>query len=230
MAVRPAQALRFEPRLAFPPKMSWADLEDHAAPYGLILMGTLHDDGDTLALLGAGPGMWPRFRASRECTDGNPDPLDRWSKRVIGGLCTRHGAAAVFPSDGPPYAPFIAWARASGRFWQSPTGMLVHDRAGLMISIRGAMRWPGRRPLASGATPNPCIACAHRPCVDACPVNALRAQAPYDVPACKSHLRAPEGVDCMSGGCLVRRACPVSQEFGRDPEQSAFHMRAFVAS
>ena len=33
--------------------------------------------------------------------------------------------------------------------------------------------------------------------------------------------------DCMSKGCAVRRACPVSQSYGRMEDQSAFHMRAF---
>ncbi len=89
------------------------------------------------------------------------------------GLRIDHDATALFPSDGPPYAPFIRWAMETGRFFQSPTGMMVHATAGLMISIRGALRCrrsghldlpPGRKPL---------LACADRPCVTACPVGAL---------------------------------------------------------
>ena len=163
-----------------------------------------------------------------EAADGAPDPLDRWSKRVIGAMADARGARSHYPSDGPPYLPFIAWARESGRFWQSPTGMLVHDAAGLMISIRGALRWSGRRDLPERADVNPCDTCAEAPCVGACPVGALSDRAPYDVPACKAHVTAPQGRDCLDGGCLVRRACPVSRRFGRDPEQSAFHMHAFV--
>ena len=33
--------------------------------------------------------------------------------------------------------------------------------------------------------------------------------------------------DCMKAGCLVRRACPVTQAYARMPEQSAYHMRQF---
>lgn len=210
--------------------MNWAELEDRASPHGLILMGTLHEGGGTIALLGAGNGIWPAFTAADEYSDGRPDPLDRWSKRVVGALAASYGASSIFPSDGPPYAPFIAWARATGRFWQSPTGMLVHDQAGLMISIRGAIRWSRAYPLTDVQAGNPCDTCLARPCVSACPVGALSGTGPYDVPSCKAFLAAPEGADCMSRGCLVRRACPVSQDFGRDPAQSAFHMRAFVAS
>ncbi|WP_050929309.1 hypothetical protein [Aestuariivita boseongensis] len=209
--------------------MNWALLRGELAGQGLVLMGLLHEDGETLALIGTGGGSWPRFCASPEYADGAPDPLDRWSKRVLGDLATRLGAVgSVFPSDGPPYPPFIRWALASGRFWSSPVGMLVHDGQGLMFSLRGALRFQGMLPLPDQSGPNPCEACADQPCLTACPVGALSNETPYDVEGCKTHLRAPEGSDCMTGGCLARRACPVSQISPRDPAQSAFHMRAFL--
>ena len=191
-------------------------------------MGALHDDGDTLVLLGTGAGFWPGFAASPEFDDGAADPLDRWSERTVGRIATDFGAEAVYPFGGPPYEPFIAWAKASGRFSQSPVGMLIHDTVGLMISLRGALRVPGRHPLPQAGGSNPCDTCRDRPCLTACPVGALSGDAPYDVAACKSHVGAPAGTDCLTGGCLVRRACPVQPVGGRDPAQSAFHMRAFM--
>jgi len=209
--------------------MNWAALDTAAAVHGLFVMGALHDGGDTLALIGAGQGMWPVFQASPEFDDGRPHTLDRWSKRILPQLSATQ-AKAQFPSDGPPYLPFIAWARQTGRFWQSPTGMLVHDTAGLMISIRGALRFAGEHALPVPTTSNPCETCADRPCASACPVNALSASAPYEVPACKAHIGHSGGADCMANGCLSRRACPVSAAFQRDPAQSAFHMQAFLPS
>jgi epoxyqueuosine reductase len=108
--------------------------------------------------------------------------------------------------------------------------MLIHDEAGLMISLRGAMRFAGEHAVPPEGAVNPCATCEERPCTTACPVGALSADAPYDVPTCKTHITSPAGEACMTGGCLVRRACPVSRSFGRDPEQSAFHMRAFVGA
>ncbi len=32
----------------------------------------------------------------------------------------------------------------------------------------------------------------------------------------------------MDLGCRARRACPVGREYFYDPEQAAFHMRAFL--
>ena len=102
--------------------MSYAD---DAATAHLELLGAAPDGGGSVLLLGPRePGFWPAFTASPEYADGNPDPIDRWSKRVIGALARRWQGRAVFPSDGPPYPPFIRWALASGRVWQSPAGLL----------------------------------------------------------------------------------------------------------
>ena len=198
-------------------------LDAAAAPHGLFVMGV---DGPR-ALLGARADWWATFSQTPEAQDGAPDPIDRWSKRVIDGLAVSFGADASYPSDGPPYAPFIAWALATGRFWQSPTGMMIHDTAGLMISIRGALIFPD--PFApTPAAPSPCDSCEERPCVDACPVGALSDRHAYDVPTCKAYLASDAGHDCMNKGCVVRRICPVSQQFDRPAAQSAFHMRAFL--
>ena len=207
--------------------MSLTEVQRAAAPFGLFVMGALHEGDETLILLGAGEGLWPLFSASDVAQDGARDPLDRWSKRIIHRLARRFEARACFPSDGPPYLPFIRWAMDTGRFFQSPTGMMVHPEAGLMISIRGALRVTGHWALPSEPVQSPCDSCVDRPCISACPVGALSAERPYDVPACKSFLDTAPGTDCMDMGCIVRRSCPVSQSFGRDPAQSAFHMRAF---
>ncbi|MDQ2095733.1 ferredoxin [Rhodalgimonas zhirmunskyi] len=210
----------------------------------LALFGALHPDPDpclpesaglgpdggknsgTLLLFGpAEPGFWDHFTAQPEYSDGAPDPLDRWSKRVLVPLAQAAGGTALFPSDGPPYPPFIAWALASGQAFTSPVGLLVHHTAGLMVSYRGAIYLPTRHALPVTAA-NPCESCAAQPCRTACPVAALT-PAGYDIPACKSFLATPEGTDCMTQGCAVRRACPLSQTYGRLPGQSAFHMKAF---
>jgi hypothetical protein len=196
-----------------------------AAPAGIFVMGALNDGDSGVVLLGAAKPFWPAFIASPEYHDGQADPIDRWSKRHINKIAALHNGSAVFPSDGPPYAPFISWALKTGRFWQSPTGMMVHDTAGLMISIRGAIRLPVS--VQSEPAENPCDSCTNQPCATACPVGALSLTAMYDVPTCKAYLDTPAGDCCMSGGCHVRTACPVSQSFDRDPAQSAFHMRAF---
>ncbi len=181
--------------------------------------------GQTIVLLGPQePGFWDGFNTSPEALDGEADPLDRWSRRVMGGLAERFAAQAVYPFGGPPYRPFIDWALRSGRTWQSPVGLLVHDTAGLMVSYRGALVLPDALDLPTPVA-SPCPDC-DQPCRTACPAGALTPEG-YDIPRCKAWLDQPEGAECLAGGCIVRRACPISQSYGRLPDQSAFHMRAF---
>lgn len=181
----------------------------------------------TVVLLGPDePGFWDQFRGSPEYNDAQPDPLDRWSRRVIAAIANAVGAQALFPFGGPPYRPFIAWAQRSGQAWQSPAGLLVHDSAGLMVSYRGALALPDRLELPAPG-PCPCDTCADRPCLRTCPVNALSAAKGYDVAACHGFLDSAAGNECLTSGCQARRACPVSTQFGRLPAQSAFHMKAF---
>src|SRR5690606_22586708 len=108
--------------------------------------------------------------------------------------------------------------------WPSPVGLLVHDQAGLFVSFRGAIALPLRSDLPPTGQ-SPCLTCQREPCRSACPVNAM-AQVYYDVAAWRSDLERPEN-DCMTRGCAIRRACPISQNHGRTEVQSAFHMAAF---
>lgn len=181
----------------------------------------------TLLLLGpAEPGFWPVFTASAEYRDGAPNALDRWSVRTVRDLANEIGGEALFPFGGPPYLPFIKWAIRSGRAWQSPAGMLVHDGCGLMISYRGALALDERIDLPESG-PCPCDSCSGRPCLSACPVDALNADTGFNDSACHGFLDTLEGESCMTRGCAARRACPVSRNYGRLEKQSAFHMRAF---
>jgi len=207
-------------------------IEKAAKDRFLYLNGVLHPDPadvpegvQTVVLLGPHePGFWAHFTASDEYRDGQADPLDRWSLRVISDLANTLDVMAFFPFGGPPYQPFTKWARASGRAHISPVGLLVHDHAGLWLSYRGALGLKQRLDLPE-TRPNPCLSCKNKPCLSACPVSALQAHR-YDVAGCKADLENPEN-DCMSRGCAVRRACPVGQGFGRSEAQSAFHMEAF---
>ena len=188
--------------------------------------GSAPEGCQTLLLLGPHePAFWRHVSQSREFRDRLPDPLERWSRRVIGALAQRVQAVAIFPSDGPPHPSFIAWALASGWIQRSPVGLLVHEKAGLWLSFRGALALPHYVELPA-APENPCARCNDQPCRTACPVDALHATH-YDVAACRSWLDTDQRRACMTRGCAARRACPAGREYGRLTEQSAFHMKAF---
>jgi epoxyqueuosine reductase len=143
---------------------------------------------------------------------------------VVGALAAAFQAVPLLPF-GAPARPFVGWALRSGRAWVSPATLLVHDRMGLMASWRGALGL--RQPLPPGPAPaSPCVTCAGRPCLSACPPRALTA-AGYDLAACHAFLDTAPGAACRDSGCAVRRACPVSVAYGRLPGQSAHHMGYF---
>lgn len=192
---------------------------------GLCIVGGVHEEGSTLFLIGPnGPAFWPRLQASPEYMDGNPNPIDRYSTRVLSLIAADHGTKALFPFGGPPFQPFIKWALASKRCFTSPVQFLVHAETGLFTSFRGALCLEGHHPLPK-PLPNPCQTCATKPCLLACPVNAIKKEN-YDVAACHVFLDSEAGASCMTRGCAVRRACPVGQAL-RPEGQSAFHMRYF---
>ncbi|MDQ2067484.1 ferredoxin [Xinfangfangia sp. CPCC 101601] len=208
-------------------------LDQLLAPHCLEVMGGFAVEGEdetlptgTRALVMIGPrqpGFWPTFKTSAEWQDSQPNPMDRWSRRVIGRLACDLGGKAYFPFGGPPYHPFYQWALRSGRCWDSPVHLLVHESQGLWVSYRGALAL--KVPLEFPQAAKPCDSCIEKPCLSACPAGALTG-AGYDVPRCHAWLDEA-GQACLSGGCLVRRACPVSRGHARMAEQSAYHMGQF---
>lgn len=214
--------------------MTYAAVQAAVQSQHLTILGGFHPTPDdqapdtcqTLMLLGPDePAFWPAFTQSAEWQDGAPDPMDRWSTRVIGALARQLGAQALFPFGGAPFLPFYTWAVRTGRVHSSPIQFLVHDTAGLMVSFRGALAFSEHIALPA-APPKPCDTCTDQPCITACPVAALTPEG-YDVPKCKVYLDTPSGAACVTGGCAVRTSCPVSQTYGRMPAQSAYHMRQF---
>ncbi len=199
-------------------------------PLGLCILGICetrpHDglphDGTILLIGPEEPVFWAVFTQSPEYTDSAPDPLDRWSHRVLSQIAAGNDATPLFPFGGPPFQPFFTWAQRSRRLWGSPINFLVHDTAGLFVSFRGALLLKTQIPQKT--TDQPCLECP-APCKTACPVDAFVNG--YDVAACKAHLATPEGNDCLTMGCRARRACPVGQG-NRSPAQAAFHMKAFL--
>jgi ferredoxin len=220
--------------------MNLGEIERALHDAGLTPRGAFHPEaGDgvpalanamparTVVLAGnAGPQMWRAFEAARAAGGMG---LDEWSERILAELGARLGARAVFPYE-RPYAPFQRWAMRAEACHPSPLGLLIHPDYGLWHGYRGALLFAAAIELPPpDLRASPCIGCADRPCLSACPVGAFSA-AGYDVPACVRHLaRVPEP-DCMGAGCRARHACPVGRDYRYVPEQARFHMEAFLRS
>jgi ferredoxin len=214
-----------------------ANVKEAVAAHGLAYRGGFHpsatgfptdDQIRTLVLIGfIGREHWPSFTASPEAADGKPDPLDRWSRRILSAIAVTLGATPIFPFDGPPWAPFQRWAQQAEPVYPSPLGVRIHPDWGLWHAWRGALAFRQHIDLPEpDRRPSPCESCPDKPCLTACPVGAF-ASGQYDVAACVAHIDALKGADCMEQGCRARRACPEGAAYRYGGDQAEFHLRAF---
>ena len=183
----------------------------------------------TLVLVGnVGSSLWPAFSASPEFADGQPHALDRWSRRIGEGTAAGLGGRALFPFGGPPHHPFQRWATRGGTLFPSPVGLLIDAQHGLWHAFRFAIALPDPAEEAAPTGSSPCLTCAARPCLSACPVDAF-VEGEYRCRDCVDYLAKHADAACWRIGCLARHACPVGAARCYLPAHASFHMRAFVA-
>ncbi|MBZ9987294.1 4Fe-4S dicluster domain-containing protein [Mesorhizobium sp. BH1-1-5] len=176
----------------------------------------------------AGAAPWPHFqRWLRQQARDIANPLDTWSREVIGAVAQGCGARAISPSD-RPYLPFQQWAMRAERLKPSPLGILMHPQYGLWHAYRGALLFEDEISLSEAHEAiHLCDTCVAKPCLKSCPVDAYSEQG-FAYESCLGHVRGPRGGSCRSGGCLDRNACPFGVAYRYPAEVQAFHMASFA--
>lgn len=218
-----------------------AEIESQVSAAGFLVVGSFFPEDKTelpsssdpsaslaLVLIGsAGPAFWQAFQTSPEFSDTNPDPMDRFTRRVLTQIAAELGLEVLFPFDGPPYFPFQRWARACDGFSQSPLGVLAHETHGPWLGLRCAFLVPQAEEVAlERGAEGPCVSCVDKPCLSVCPVGAISEETGYDYMACRAFLTETSDANCWQG-CLARRACPFGQDYAHLPDQARFHMHSF---
>lgn len=212
------------------------------AAHGLILRGGFNFAPDepappgpcgsparSVLLVGqGGDAPWPHFLRWRQMQPaGLNNPLDTWSREVIGSVAEQFGARAVSPSD-RPYLPFQQWAMRAEGLKPSPLGILMHPEYGLWHAYRGALLFDVEIPIQPPETViHLCDLCDGKPCLKSCPVEAY-SEAGFGYQACLDHVRGASGCICRTRGCLDRKACPYGAAYRYGPDAQAFHMAAFM--
>lgn len=217
------------------------ELDAALAEYGLITRGgfTFGEEeavppglsggpARAVVLVGHGGGaIWPHFSAWL-AEQGEPpaDPLDCWSRHVLGSIAGRFGARAAYPFE-KPWLPFQQWAMRAEGLKPSPIGILMHPQFGLWHAYRGALLFEDEIELQGPANPiHLCDACVGKPCMNSCPVEAVSGEG-MDIGRCHGWLRSESSHACRTGGCLARSACP-HDTFRYGSAQAAFHMAAHL--
>lgn len=205
--------------LALTPADAAPPLADGRPATALVLVGRLGRQG------------WSAFAAAPEYRDRLPDPLDRWSARIVGALAEDLGGRALFPFGDPPFWPFQRWAMRAEPVAPSPLGLMIHPDVGLWHAYRGALAFSGDLGDIAPPAPvaSPCETCAAKPCLTTCPVDAF-STAGYDVGRCAAHMESPLGALCRTDGCRARDACPVARGRRYADEEIRFLMRAFLTA
>ncbi|GAB5505231.1 MAG: 4Fe-4S dicluster domain-containing protein [Rhizobiaceae bacterium] len=207
------------------------------APHGLILRGGFefgeNDDlSGTLILVGsAGDGWWQPFQDWLCEGGGSTDnPLDSWTREIVGALAADHDARLIMPND-RPYAPFQQWAMRAEGLHASPLGILTHPEYGLWHSYRAALLFdaPMSDAMIQAAqnVVHACDACVGKPCLNACSVGA-HSRGGFDHAGCLAHVCGEAGEACRAEGCFSRNACPVGMDWRYRSGVQAFLQTAFA--
>lgn len=204
----------------------------------LVLLGTVAES--------ANPAFWLAFRRWQTDYRGQHaldnycrDQVQAWQAQVNGKLAADKQITAIFPDDLPPYPLVSRAAKEFAELHQSPLGMLVHERFGLMFGIRALLSGPSTvlgqyfefSPVAERQA-SPCDSCDGQPCLTSCPTNAWTGEG-FAVDDCAAELRRQSELSkvrpsCWQGGCLARLACPLNGAGPYSAQQAGFHHSAFL--
>jgi hypothetical protein len=173
-----------------------------------------------------GPAFFDRFDRAPEASDGAPNPLDRYTARVVvraarealDPLGIAH--ALYFPFGASPLIPFQRLGRAAGLGGPGPLGLQIHPRFGPWWAYRALIALD--RPLPAATPPGDGCAGCDAPCVAACPARAVQ-RSGFEVTAC--HARRLVAEPCRLS-CAARIACVRGPEHRYRDAELAFHMRA----
>lgn len=167
----------------------------------------------------AGRRLWECVQA-----DGirSEHPIDEYSVRTVERWLTQTLPAArarfVFPQSlGSQRIGLQSLGRIAG--WHRPAPFMVGIDAvwGSWFAYRAAILidtdLPASAPVDNGY---PCDSCTDKPCIAACPTNAL-ASGTFNLAACNAGRLAPDSVCAL--GCTARSACQVGAEHRYDDSQ-----------
>lgn len=165
-----------------------------------------------------GRRLWQQVQAAGIAS---ADPVDDFTRAAVAAwfAAQRPGGRHAFRYPGSGAVGLQALGQLAGWHHESPFRVGVHSAWGSWFAYRALLvadsDWPATPPDRS---PPPCAACAGRPCVAACPADALSGGG-FALARCIAFRRLP-GSPCAAS-CRARLACPVRPEHRYDDAQLA---------
>ncbi|NMG00551.1 hypothetical protein GPA27_24530 [Aromatoleum toluolicum] len=182
------------------------------------------DDGEgfhQLILIGhAGRKLWESVQATGLQT---ANPIDDFSiarvEEWFATQCAGRRLRVIYPGD--RLVDLQRLGELAG--WHHPSPFMVGIQAGWgsWFAYRVAMLADSELPVTAPAVaPSPCNACTGRPCVAACPADAM-ASGRYSLERCIGYRRQPGSL--CADTCLARTNCPVGSEHRYCDAQIEYH-------
>lgn len=181
-------------------------------------------DGGTILLLGnGGQEFWQILQQNYPQGE---HPVDDYSAQASDAVLQKClptlERQLLFPSAD---CPLILQRLMTQAGWHSPSplGMGMHAQYGLWSACR-AVWWLNAElvaPEGVGTVVDHCAHCEHKPCLAACPADALQLGRPPQLSRCADY-RLQADSQC-SATCVAREACPVAANHRYKPEQLNYH-------
>lgn len=179
-------------------------------------------DYSKLVLLGSsGSRVWNQLQA--EWME-RANPFDEYAIAVVDQYIEEHldGAPSHLFYPGTTRVSLMGLGEMAGWSHSSPLGLGIHAVYGLWFAYRAAfVTSADLTPTPPYRSQHPCESCADKPCVSACPVNAVKVEETFDISGCYN-FRVSENSPCVAQ-CFARLACPVGAEHQYPPEQIQHH-------
>lgn len=183
----------------------------------------------------AGRRLWERVQvelAGRTVSAEHPideysvRTVERWVRQALPGAHVRF----VYPF-GLPVGQHVGLQHlGSLAGWHHPSPFMVGVDAtwGSWFAYRAALLTDSSLPpSAPEDLGNPCLSCAHKPCISACPGKALDSGT-MEMQACHRQRLADDSPCAL--GCVARQACPVGAEHRYDLSQIQHSGRGSLAA
>jgi hypothetical protein len=186
-------------------------------------------DYTSLVLIGhGGRRLWPALTAIGLKT---ADPVDHFSRvmtqRFIDDFLGGPPVLMLYPTA--YNIPLQRLGALAGWHHPSPLGLGINGTYGLWFAYRAAFLTTQPLPsIREPITPSPCDTCQDKPCIKACPAQAVRGVGQFKVSTCVD-FRLQEKSVCQDR-CLSRLACPVAPEHRYGSDQLSYHYTHSLAS
>lgn len=163
-----------------------------------------------------GRRLWQALQAS---APAGPDPIDDFSRQAVAAWFAAHQPTRRFAMIFPGETAIGLQRLGALAGWHQPSPLRIGINAewGTWFAYRAVVLADTALPATERrAVPSPCLSCADRPCIAACPGQAL-AEGTLDLGRCIAYRRRDDS-RCRHT-CVARESCPVAPEHRYEPAQ-----------